>query len=226
VALDGPTRLSRTERTAYHVAGRRVPRAASILAVHTMAASLTRALLLGCTLVVIASCRRSEARVSPPVGLVELAAAWSGGRTDPTCQPRGPRGEYLGGLPGVEYCQWPTVVRGRQSGTVSGTQDEISGLRMIMWERAVPDSATAAKLRDSLSATLKAQGLVEYPCPAGGRRWLRDDFAVEFLPGRTRADGRLHLGVVATTLPTTLVPALCPAAPQVPAPTRGGTARA
>jgi hypothetical protein len=191
-----------------------------------MAASLTRALLLGGTLVVPASCRRSEARVPAPADLVALAAAWSGGRTDPTCQPRGPRGEYLGGRPGAEYCQWPTVVRGRQSGTVSGTQNEISGLRMIMWERAVPDSATAARLRDSLSATLTAQGLAEYPCPAGGRRWLRDDFAVEFLPGRRRADGRLHLGVVATTIPGALVPALCPAAPQEPAPVPGGSARA
>jgi hypothetical protein len=152
-----------------------------------------------------------------PRTLEELAAAWSGGRTDPTCQPHGPRGEDLGPLPGSEYCQWPTVVRGRQSSTVSGMRNALSGsLVSLTWERAVPDSAAVARLRDSLGTAFRAWGLAEHPCRSGGRRWQTATFGAEFAAGVRGRDGRLRVLVFATTLPAALTPVTCPGAPTLP----------
>ena len=102
-----------------------------------------RALMRGSAvllLAIVVSCDAPSTQL-PPQTLPELAAAWSGGRSDPVCQNRGPNGEYLGTSPGAQYCQWPTVARGPEWGTVGGHRDSIAGLGLITWERSFRDSS-------------------------------------------------------------------------------------
>ncbi len=153
-----------------------------------------------------------------PLTLGELAASWSGGRADPTCRDTGPRGEYLGPVPGAEHCQWPTVVRGTDWGTVSGKRDAISGLGLLIWERTVADSSAAQQLADSLGSALTGQGLEEFQCPGMGRRWQRPELGVQFTVLTAGAEGRLRLMISAVTMPAAIPELLCPGAPEMPLP--------
>ena len=131
--------------------------------------------LLAVALLATAGCRGREDVPPGPPTFAGLAAAWSGRRADPTCQPQGPRGEYLGGIAGAEYCQWPTVVRGRQSGTVRGHRSAGGGLALLTWERALAEPAAVDGFADSRGTALgRARGSPPpSPVPAaraGGRR--------------------------------------------------------
>lgn len=148
--------------------------------------------------------------------LEALAAEWSGGRHDPTCRNRGPRGEYLGSSPGAEYCQWPTVSRGAYWGTVSGSRDSLFGLTALTWERVVADSAAAATLADSLGVALIEHGLVAYTCPNAGHRWQTPGFGVQFDYYPAAAAGRPKVLVFATVIPSGLADLTCPGVPTLP----------
>lgn len=164
-----------------------------------------------------AACRERVEKVEPPA-LEEIAAAWSGGRSDPTCRASGPGAEYAGPIRGAEHCEWPAVSRGAHSGTVTGTRDSLGGLRSLTWQRSVPDSATAAQLVDSLGRALAAVGLTTSPCRGGGRRWQRSGLGVQFMPVAVESSGRRRVMIFATTLPDALPDLLCPGAPTVSPP--------
>lgn len=161
------------------------------------------------------ACGGGEPAPSSPLTLGEIAAAWSGGRTDPTCRTHGPRGEHLGPLPGAEHCEWPTVVRGGHRGTVTGFQDALAGLTMITWERTIPDSTAASVLVDSLDAAFTAWGLQAYDCPDGGRRWQQPTLGIQLSPVPSTAAG-MRMMVVATTIPSALHEVTCRGAPTLP----------
>ena len=146
----------------------------------------------------------------PRPTLVALAAAWSAGRAEPVCQSRGPRGEYLGPIPGAEYCHWPTVARDLGVGTVSGHRDGVGGLTEITWDRTLPDTAAAARLADSLGTALTARGLRERPGRGGGRRWESAALGVQFLRVPARPGAGSHVLVFATSLPGALPDLTCP----------------
>ena len=161
------------------------------------------------------ACSASEPSSQQPLALEELASGWSGGRADPTCRTTGPRGEYLGGTPGAEHCQWPTVVVGEQRSTVTGSRDAITGLGMLMWERTLRDRDAAERFADSLGSAFTRQGLTEYECPDDGRRWQRPDLGVQLTPVPVGTDGQLKVLVVATSRPAALPELLCPGAPKL-----------
>ena len=144
--------------------------------------------------------------------LEALAAAWSAGRAEPQCQPRGPRGEYLGPAPGAAYCQWPTVARNLGVGMVSGHRDAVTGLGEITWDRMLPDTAAVTRLADSLGGALTARGLHGRVCPGGGRRWEAAALGVQFLRVRSRPDVGPRVLVFATTVPSALPDLNCPRA--------------
>lgn len=148
--------------------------------------------------------------------LEEIAAAWSGGRSDPTCRATGPGGKQMGPVRGAEHCEWPTVSRGGHSGAVTGTRDSLGVLTSLTWQRSVPDSAAAAQLVDSLARALAAAGLTSYSCRGGGRRWQRIGLGVQFMPVATEANGRRRVMVFATPVPEALPALLCPGAPASP----------
>lgn len=168
-------------------------------------------------LLVVAMLGCGDAEPAPPaqLSLGEIAAVWSGGRTDPTCRDRGPRGEYLGPIPGSEHCEWPTVVRGGHRGTVTGFRDAAAGLTMITWERRVPDADAAAALADSLGAAFTGWGLQSYACPDGGRRWQRPHLGIQLTPVPPTSGGA-RVMVTATTFPSALHAVTCRGAPTLP----------
>jgi hypothetical protein len=156
------------------------------------------------------SCRDAPA-VRAPQTLQELAEAWSGGRTDPTCQTRGPHGEYLGALPGATYCQWPTVARGSEWSIVGGHRNSVLGLTDIVWERRVRRHDSAVTLADSLGKELRSQGLREQLCARGGRRWETATLGILLTVYPARSDGAVIVTVFATTMPRALPRVDCPA---------------
>ena len=143
-------------------------------------------------LLLTGSCRDPEHLT--PLTIDSLAAAWSGGRTDPTCQNRGPRGEFLGTEPGAEYCQWPTLVQGRVWGTVGAYRDHVNGDLHMLWERVFLTDTARSRVVDSLSRSLRAHGLEERPCRDRGYRWESGTFTVD-LSRHARPDGSLMLTV-------------------------------
>lgn len=155
-------------------------------------------------------CGRAE-RADPPLTLESLAVGWSGGRTDPTCQSRGPRGEHLGVVPGAQYCQWPTVARGPERGTVGAHRDSVIGYSLLAWERVFGSEASLAQLADSLSEAFRARGMRERPCVLGGRRWESETLGVELM--RSRSHPGVVAMIVATTLPKAMSQLTCPATP-------------
>lgn len=165
--------------------------------------------------IALLACGGGEPAPPTTMSLGEIAAAWSGGRAAPICRTRGPRGEYLGPLPGAEHCEWPTVVRGEHRGTVTGFQDALTGLTLIMWERTVPDAAAATALADSLGAVFTAWGLEAYACPDGGRRWQRPRLGVQLTPAPPTGAGA-RVMVTATTIPSALHEVTCRGAPTLP----------
>ena len=177
-------------------------------------------IVLAVSLCAASACGRVEETPAVPT-LEQLAAAWSGGRSDPTCRSSGPGGEYAGPIRGAEHCEWPAVSRGAHSGTVTGTRDSLGVLRSLTWQRSVPDSATAAQLVDSLARALSAAGLTSHPCRGGGRRWQRTGLGVQFMPVAVENDGSRRVMVFATPLPEALPALLCPGAATAPSPDAG-----
>ena len=57
--------------------------------------------------------------------LDSLAASWSGGRGTPSCSVDRTGGPIISQSTGAEPCVWPRVVRGRESGQVSGARDAV-----------------------------------------------------------------------------------------------------
>jgi hypothetical protein len=182
-----------------------------------MQVPVVRRLALALVMVGVTACGTRETAPQPEMTLEEIAAAWSGGRADPTCRSSGPRGEYLGPVPGAEHCQWPTVTRGAEWGTVTGLRDAVMGLTSLTWERSVPDTSAAARLADSLGTALTRHGLTAYLCPEGGHRWQQPGLGVQYVLGPLGADGRVRVTVFATTLTESLPELLCPGAPKLPA---------
>lgn len=174
---------------------------------------MTRPVLAICLAALLGCARTDAAPVRRLETLAEFAAQWSGGRTDPTCRRLGPRGEYLG--PRIVYCQWPTVVRGAQHGTVGGNRDSISDVfHMITWERTMRDSAATKAFSDSLGAALRAQGFDEWACPGGGYVWETRKLAAALLPWRMMPDGDKKIVVMATTFPDAIDSVDCPRPPR------------
>lgn len=151
-----------------------------------------------------------------PLTLEGLATSWSGGRSDPTCQPRGPRGEYLGVLPGIRHCQWPTVTRDSEFGTVTAIRDSLRGLSNITWERVLADTMRVAALIDSLERRFTRAGLSSHRCSTGGMRWQSDELIVQSVPAIARPAGGQLVMIFATTMPAAIPRLLCPDAPPLP----------
>lgn len=164
------------------------------------------------------ACGDGPAPVPPSV--LELASAWSGGRSDPVCGNRGPRGEYLGPLPGAEHCQWPTVTRGREFGTVFATRDSANGWTGVTWERVFVDTARVQVMLDSLDASFVASGLFAHRCSTGGRRWQAPGLVVQTMPPTPRPAGGFVVSVIVTKWEAAVPTLFCPDAPPVtdPAP--------
>ena len=152
------------------------------------------------------------------IDLMRLGAAWSGGRTNPTCWPEAPRANLADSLMVNERCEWPTVRRGIEWGTVTGSRDPIFGLKMLTWNRVLRDTAALHALRDSLARAFVAQGLTEYQCDSVDRRWQHDTFGVQLNVGVPQANGQPQVIVLATTWPWALPSITCPVAPQIPRP--------
>jgi hypothetical protein len=149
------------------------------------------------SVLMVGACADAERRA--PLSVESLAAGWSGGRTDPVCQIRGPRGEFLGTEPGAEYCQWPTLVQGRIWGTVGAYRDSANGYKYMRWERVFMTDTARARVIDSLSQEFRARGLQERPCGDRGHRWESRDFTIE-LTRVTRPDGSLMVSVFAAPI--------------------------
>lgn len=174
--------------------------------------------LLGLTTVLVGCSKQAE---SPRLSVAYIAASWSGGRTDPVCSNRGPRGEYLGRTPGAEHCQWPTVTRGTEFGTVSATRDSINGWTSITWERVFKDTAGVTTMLDSLDRAFVAAGLLAHRCVGGGRRWQAPGLAVQSMPPVQRPAGGVLVSVIAVENAVAIPSLFCPdAPPQSPDPTR------
>lgn len=150
--------------------------------------------------------------------LMQLGAAWSGGRTDLTCRPEGLRANLVDSVMANETCEWPTVKRGTESGKVTGSRDAISGLQMLTWNRVLRDTAALHALRDSLARAFVAQGLTEYQCDTVDRRWQNDTFGVQLIVGLPQSNGQPQVVIFATKMPWALLPISCPVAPQIPRP--------
>lgn len=183
-------------------------RSATRVLTRALACALCSALLTGCT-----------AEPSPDfaqTSLETLAAAWSAHRGDPICSDRGPRGEYLGPMPGAQFCQWPIVRRADLWSRVTGTQDGALGLTLITWERVTRDSAQLLAVTDSLERAFTAAGLRAYVCPGNGRRWQRAGLGVQLSALPPDQMQRPRLTVVATTMPAAIPRMFCPDAPELP----------
>jgi len=117
------------------------------------------------------ACRGDRAEESPMKAgevptLRQLATAWSGGRTQPRCQDRGPKGEYLGPL-GEKYCVWTTAGSTPGNDEVTAHTTSSGRLLFIQWNRATTGAADADRLVDSLRTALSSHGLVVRDCPSG-----------------------------------------------------------
>jgi hypothetical protein len=150
--------------------------------------------------------------------LVQIGAAWSGGRTDPKCWLEGLPATLADSVMATERCEWPTVTRGTESGTVTGSRDPVFGLKGLTWNRVLRDTAALHALRDSLARAFVAQGLTQYECDSVDRRWQHDTFGVQLNVGLPRPNGQPQVVVVATVWPWALPPISCPVAPQIPSP--------
>lgn len=174
-----------------------------------------RATLLPLALASIALIACADRPAAVPVGVLELASAWSGGRSDPVCRNRGPRGEYLGPLPGAEHCQWPTVTRGREFSTVFATRDSANGWTSVTWERVFVDTARALVMLDSLDASFVASGLHAHRCSTGGRRWQARGLVVQSMPPTPRPAGGFLVSVIVAKWAEAVPTLFCPDAPPV-----------
>ena len=176
--------------------------------------SLLRALA---SLLVLTTFACSSKPETPSLTAETLAAALSGGRSDPVCRNRGPRGEYLGPIPGAEHCQWPTVTRGAEFSTASAARDSVNGWTTITLERVFSDTARASVFIDSLNAAFVNVGLLPHRCATGGHRWQADGLVVQTVPTSPRpAGGHLLMLFAAAAIPSLLCPDAPPPAPRDP----------
>lgn len=176
-----------------------------------------------CALALGAACRGAagaSADSAPAAGRVptlrELATAWSGGRTRPRCQNRGPRGEYLGPM-GGQYCVWSTPAEVATRGEVAAYETAAGRLTLLEWSRPAVDGADADRFSDSLGSALTARGVVARACPsreapAGHlelRAWEAESLSIH-LSRITPPRGAPSLTVVATDMPGAMPDVLCP----------------
>lgn len=187
-----------------------------------MSVSLRCAVRIG--VLIAAACTRDDA--VPAINLEQLGSDWSGGRTDVTCRRTGPRGTVIDRVMDSEECQWPTVVRGSEWGTVVGSRDRVAGMQLLKWSRVVRDTSAVLVLRDSLAHALASQRLTEYTCIGSGRRWQHSTFGVEMSVGSASPRGQPQVLIVATRMPWALPAILCPNAPQIPRPRTGASSSA
>jgi hypothetical protein len=141
------------------------------------------------------------------------ATGWSQGGTA-TCREQAGMADFPPSLR-LQECSWPRVTRGRQFSDLTGTASLDNGLHALMWQHAVTDSVSAARLADSLGMALRGAGLREYACPRAGRRWQTPGLAVQYSPAIVHPDGLLRVLVFATTIPRALPDFSCPDAPKL-----------
>ena len=118
----------------------------------------------------------------PQPSLEQLASGWSGGRSDPKCQDKGPRGEYLDKILNQEYCQWPTLIQGDLYGVVGGYKYP-DAYGYVLWERFVKNEGVVTYVLDSLQKEFRAAGFREWKCDGGGTLWQGDSIDVQFIRG-------------------------------------------
>lgn len=174
----------------------------------------TAHVLSAASLLIALACDKPKPDLAPltPEG---LAASLSGGRTDPVCRSRGPRGEYLGPIPGAQHCQWPTVTRGAEFSTVTATRDSVLGWTSLRMERAFSDTLRAAAFLDSLHGSFVDRGLLAHRCSTGGRRWQSEAITIQTMPPVAQPSGRYVLSLMATGLPGAIPALSCPDAPPL-----------
>lgn len=160
------------------------------------------------------ACEAPSTPSTPPT-VAALAAGWSAGRSDPRCGDRGPRGEYLGPIPGAEHCQWPTVSRGREFGTVFATRDSINGWTSLTWERVLADTSRVRTVLDSLETEFLRAGLSAHACAGGGRRWQAPGLVVQTSAATVRAAGGIVVLVFVAAQAASIPTLLCPDAPPL-----------
>ena len=185
-------------------------------------------LLCACGTVLLAACRGGSGAASTDSAtaatevptLRQLATAWSGGQTQPSCQTEGPNGEYLG-LPGERYCVWPTPTGASAPGEVSAHMLVTGRVLFLHWVRPTADSADADRLVDSLGTALTSRGLIARACPSGDvpaghvemTRWEAPTLIVE-LSRIAPATGAPKLSVMAGDDPRGVPDVLCPRSVQ------------
>lgn len=172
-------------------------------------------LLATASLFAVLACGEAKPEAAP-VTAESLAASLSGGRTDPVCRSRGPRGEYLGPVPGAQFCQWPTVTRGAEFSTVTARRDSVLGWGSLTMERLFTDTARATVFLDSLHGAFVAAGLLPHRCSTGGRRWQADGIVIQTMPPVARSSGGYVLNLYAAGLPGAIPSLYCPDAPPPP----------
>lgn len=177
---------------------------------------LACALFVALTHPLTAHTQPRPAESNPHFALDSIAARWSGSRARPVCQSHGPRGEYLGPIPGSVSCRW--AMAGAAQGEIIGQRNAMFGLGMITWQRTLPDSTFVARLADSLGVALRAAGMSEYPCRFGGRRWLGPQLGIELAPAPPRKNEPQRIAVFATRIPAALPSFSCPSAPHLSPP--------
>jgi hypothetical protein len=164
----------------------------------------------------LASVACEPTRDAPPLTIEGFAAALSGGRTDPVCRNRGPRGEYLGPIPGAEHCEWPTVTRGAEYSTVTATRDSLNGWTSITVNRLFVDTARVTVFLDSLDSEFTAAGHAAHLCKGGGRQWQTKGLVVQSTPPFAAPTGGHSLMLFAVESPAAIPRLLCPDAPPPP----------
>lgn len=170
----------------------------------------------------VAACAQPSRAEPPRNAVTALAEAWSGGQTEPRCQPRGPRGEVLLGGDGARHCTWEPAPGSGAVGAVSATVDVAGGPTLLEWVRPARDAADADRLIDSLGTAFRGRGLAERACgesdfPVGrvrGTVWSGPALVVH-LSRIAPPEGapRLHLWV--TDLPEAFpMDVVCPSGPR------------
>lgn len=146
--------------------------------------------------------------------LRQLAVAWSGGRTKPRCQDRGPNGEYLGPM-GEQYCVWSSATSA--AGEVAAHSTARGQPTLLQWNRTTSGVADAHRLVDSLRKELASHGLVARKCPSGDSPAGHIEL-VEFdaptlliqLSRITPPNGTPRLMALATDMPQAVPDFMCP----------------
>lgn len=170
----------------------------------------------------VVSCARPSGAQPPPDPVTVLAEAWSGGQTEPRCQPRGPRGEVLLGGDDARHCTWEPAPGSGAVGTVSAKVDVAGGPKLLEWVRPARDAADADRLIDSLGTAFRGWGLAERACgesdvPVGrvrGTVWSGTALVVH-LSRIAPPEGAPRLHLMVTDLPSAFpMDVVCPSGPR------------